>query len=44
MECPMSDDAKDPAAEGTQMTAAEAAKRVKRSVTEIEERKDREGI
>ncbi len=43
MECPMSDDTKDQAAEGKQMTAAEAAKRVKRPVTEIEERKDREG-
>lgn len=40
----MSDDTKDPAAEGKQMIAAEAAKRVKRPVTEIEERKDREGI
>ena len=39
----MSDDTKDQAAEGKQMTAAEVAERVKRPVTEIEERKDRGG-
>lgn len=39
----MSDETKDQAVEGKQMTAADAAKRVKRPVTEIEERKDREG-
>ena len=37
----MSDDkTKDPAAQAKQMTAAEAAKRVKRSVTELVEGKD----
>lgn len=39
----MSKDSKDPAAEAAQMTAADAAKRVKRPVTEYVDGKDEAG-